>query len=211
MQNNLSLIAKEGWTVLGYSIGAFILFVLLHCNILSYIAFAFILFFAFSYRNPERPNAILDENGVVAPIDGKILSIEQLHNNEEFAHKITIDSSYLDVSILRFPMSGKIKNFHYTKGTKLPYGDKYFNLLNENASFTIESEKGFVINVQHTLKESFDDLTLYIKEDNSLAISSRYGVLLNGITTLYLPHQFHIDVNVGSKIFASTTLLGRFK
>ena len=211
MQNNLSFIAKEGWKVLGYSIAIFIFFVLLHLNFLSYIAFAFILFFAFVYRNPERASSVDDANGVVSPVDGKILSIEELHNDNEYTYKITIDSSYSDVSALRSPISAVVEDFEHIHGTKLGYGDKLYNALNENLTFTLVSPNGMKMKLKHTLKESFDDVSIYIKKDDSLKISARYGFMLSGITTIYLPKTFHINVNVGSKLFASSSLLGSFK
>lgn len=210
MQNNLSFIAKEGWKVLGYSIAIFIFLVLLHLNFLSYIAFGFVLFFAFVYRNPERASNVDDANGVVSPVDGKILSIEELYKDDEYAYKLTIDSSYTNVSVLRSPMSATVTDFKYIHGTKLAYGDVLYNALNETITFTLISKEDRKIKIKHTLKESFDDLNIYIKEGETLNISTRYGFMITGITTIYLPKSFNINVNVGSKLLASASLLGNF-
>ena len=207
MQNNLLFVAKEGWRYIGYVTVAFIIFVLLHLNTLGYLAFGIILFLAYLYRNPERE--LLKNNELSSPVDGKVISIENLIN-EDYAYKINIESSYSDVAILRVPMNSKVVNIESIKGTKLAFNNKLFKLLNEHTTLTLKNDNNNIIKIKHTIKNSIDDIYTYIKKDDTLNISARYGFMLNGLTTIYLPKEFNIDVAVGTQLFASNSMLGSF-
>jgi len=45
---------------------------------------------------------------------------------------------------------------------------------------------------------------------HSLYQGARYGVMVNGITTLYLPENFRLNISTNDELTASETLIGYF-
>lgn len=90
MRNNLLPIAKEGWSYVIGAVVAFIIFTFFDFDFLEFLAFLATLFFVFVFRNPEREYAIYQENSVVSPVDGTVVSIEELHNDEHKGYKVEV-------------------------------------------------------------------------------------------------------------------------
>ncbi len=210
MNNDISPVSKEGWSYIGYSIAFFILFVLLHLDILSFIAVAFIAFFVYIYRNPERELSSFEENMVYSPVDGNIVYIENLINSE-YAYRVEIDSKCLNVGLLRSPMDAKIINSTITQGTKLPLSSDLAQKINENILITFENRALDKVMVQHLSKVSFENLKVNLEKNQLINVASRYGFMVNGITSIYLPKNFNLEVQSGNKVIGSQTLLGSFK
>jgi len=118
MSNNLFPIAKEGWNYVIYSFLAFLVLWFLDLEFLQFFAFLAILFFLFIYRNPERQMPSFEKGGIVSPVDGIVTSIKEIQN-DEYSHKISIESAYFDVSILRSPIEAKIVNIDISRGASL--------------------------------------------------------------------------------------------
>jgi len=210
MNNDTLPISKEGWNYIGYSIAIFILFVILHLDILSFIALAFIAFFAYIYRNPERELSPFGEGNVVSPSDGTVVYVENLVDSE-YAYRVEIDSRCLDVGFLRTPLNATVVDIEMVYGTKLPTSSDLFSKLNESTTITFVDDNKNRLQIKHLSKVSFDDLKMDIVADQKVAISSRYGFMMNGLTSIYLPKNFKLDIRAGSKVIASKTLIGSFK
>jgi phosphatidylserine decarboxylase len=209
MKNNLFPIAKEGWKFIGFSVLAVIIFSIIGFEFLQFLSFLAIIFFAFVFRNPERQTPEFEQNSVVSPVDGVILSIEEI-TNSEYAYKVEIESSYLNVSILRIPLSSSVKTFNIQRGSRLSRFDKLAQKINEKAEIVFEDKQSNMVKVEHVLKRSFNDIQVGVIEAQNSLQGARYGVMINGITTLYLPQNFRLNVSVGNELKASETLIGYF-
>lgn len=209
MKNNLFPVAKEGWSKIGYSFLAFIIAVILDFDILQFLFFLFTLFLVYIYRNPERLAPHFQSGSVVSPADGIIRSIEEIEE-DGYSYKITIDTGYLDVSVLRTPSLSKVSEMNLVHGTKLSHAYQLSDKLNENASIVFEDEQKNKIKVVHRVKQSLDALHISLQTDQEVSQGTRYGVMVYGTTTLYLPQNFRMDIKVGDEISASDTLIGYF-
>ncbi len=209
MRNNLFPIAKEGWSYIGYSFLAFVVFSIFDLDFLEFISFIATLFFLYIYRNPERVVPFMQEGSVVSPVDGVVLSIEEV-NDEEYAYKVEIDSSYLNVSVLRVPFSSNILVSKLQRGARLCKFNKLSNKINENAELVFEADESHKLKLTHMLKQSFTKININPVEQQKVLQGERYGVMVNGVTTLYLPKNFRLNVNVGNELEASQTLIGYF-
>ncbi|MDD5399841.1 MAG: phosphatidylserine decarboxylase [Sulfurimonas sp.] len=211
MRNNLLPIAKEGWS---YIVGALLLmlvFMLLHLAFLQFFAFLATLFFVFVFRNPERQNMLYQENSVVSPVDGTVISIEELDNDDSYAYKVDIDNSYLDVSLLRVPFTSVLEHVELHRGTRLSNMSSLSKVLNENAKLVFsDKNSNNKVKITHTLKQSFKSIDLDVANLQNLQQGSRYGLMINGVTTLYLPHNFRLNISLGAELIASESLLGYF-
>lgn len=207
MKNNLLPIAKEGFTRIGFTIIAFIIFSFFDFNLLEFLSFLTLLFLIYVYRNPERMIPSFEELSVVSPVDGVLLSIEEL-KNEEYSYKLEINSNYLNVSLLRAPLNSVIKNIDVNHGARLSHTSILSRYINERVELIFQDNYKNKIKVSHILKQSFDNIKLDIMNKESLIQGSRYGLMVNGITTLYLPQNFRINVSIGEELNSSQSLIG---
>jgi len=209
MKNNLLPIAKEGWNYIAYSFIAFIVFAIFDLVFFQVISFVLIIFFLFVFRNPERELPRFDTNSVVSPVDGTVLSIDEIQNSD-FLYKVTLQSNYTDVSILRSPMNAKINSIEKQSGARLSSSSFLSNKLNENATIIFEDENSNKIKLSHMLNQSFAEIKIDAIKSQNLFQSSRYGVMIDGITTIYLPQNFRLNITVGNELKASESLIGYF-
>lgn len=213
MRSNLLPIAKEGWSYLGGAFIAMLIFTLLGFTFLEFFAFLAILFFIFVFRNPERETMLYQQGSVVSPVDGTILSIEEIDSKEgcDFAYKVEIDSNYLNVSLLRSPFAAVARSVSLQRGARLSHSASLSNCLNENAVLLFEDrDSKNSIKIVHVLKESFKSIELDVVDLQQLQQGARYGFMFNGVTTLYLPSNFRLNISLGSEVKASESLLGYF-
>jgi phosphatidylserine decarboxylase len=210
MKNNLLPIAKEGWNYLALSLFLMAIFTILDFDFLQFFAFLATLFFIFVFRNPERQNMLYQEGSVVSPADGTIVSIEEIDNVEDgYAYKVEIESSYLNDSLLRSPFTSTLEQVELYRGAKLPHTSALSKSLNENATLLFcDKKSNNKIKVAHLIKESFKGIDLDAVKSQTLQQGSRYGLMINGITTIYLPQNFRLNATVGSELAACESLLG---
>ncbi|WP_455756800.1 phosphatidylserine decarboxylase [Sulfurimonas sp.] len=209
MKNNLFPIAKEGWNYIAYSFVAFVVFSILDLDFFEFISFLLMLSLIFVFRNPERELPRFGDNSVVSPVDGSVLSIEEAQTSD-YAYKVTIESSYTDVAILRAPMNAKMNSISKQSGTRLSSNSLLSNKLNENATIIFEDENSNKVKIYHMLKQSFSEIKIDAIKSQKLFQSSRYGVMVDGITTIYLPQNFRLNITVGNELNASESLIGYF-
>ena len=86
----------------------------------------FVLILQF-FRNPKRVTQYNDKQ-VVSPVDGKIVVIEEVEENEYFKDKriqVSVFMSPLNVHVTRYPIGGKVRFSKYHPGKYLvrtPHG-----------------------------------------------------------------------------------------
>ena len=207
MKNNLFIVSKDGWKYIAYALLISFIFALLDLEIFSFLSFLTALYFAYSFRNPERELGFLDEKAVVSPVDGVVIAIDELQE-EAYTYKIIIESSLLNVGILRIPLTSKIENVSIKRGARTSKYSKLFRDLNEKAELKFVDMSGNSIKVVHTLKQGITPVKIAINKDESVVKGTRYGTALNTLTEIYLPKNFRLNVNVHDEIEASHSLIG---
>ena len=93
------------------------------------------------FRNPTRI-AILNENQVLAPVDGKVVVIEEVFEPEYFKDKriqVSIFMSPINVHVTRYAMSGKINFSKYHPGKFLVAWHPKASTENERTTIVIEN------------------------------------------------------------------------
>jgi len=209
MNSNLLPIAKEGWQNIFYLSLSFLFFTLFDLDFLSFISFGLLLFLFYSYRNPEREITLFEKDSVVSPVDGYVVSISDMVDSE-YALKVVLYSGYGNVGVLRAPMNAKIVQQQLTFGAKLAGEDRLANKLNESAVLVFEDEKLNHVKVKHLSNRSLTKISINTIKNQSLLQTTRYGFASSGITTLYLPKNFRLNLRVGNEVSASQTLVGYF-
>jgi phosphatidylserine decarboxylase len=94
------------------------------------------------FRNPKR-TAILNEKQILAPVDGKVVVIEEVFESEYFKDKrlqISIFMSPINVHVTRYGLSGLVKFSKYHPGKFLVAWHPKASEENERTTVVIENE-----------------------------------------------------------------------
>jgi len=95
------------------------------------------------FRNPKR-NTVLNGKQIIAPVDGKVVVIEEVVESEYFKDKrrqISIFMSPLNVHVTRYPISGKIKYSKYHPGKYLVAWHPKSSTENERTTIVVENNE----------------------------------------------------------------------
>ncbi|MDA8918080.1 phosphatidylserine decarboxylase family protein [Flavobacteriaceae bacterium] len=95
------------------------------------------------FRNPTR-NTVLNDNHLLAPVDGKVVIIEEVFEKEYFKDQrlqVSIFMSPINVHVTRYPMSGKVNFSKYHPGKYLVAWHPKSSELNERTTIVVENEQ----------------------------------------------------------------------
>ena len=209
MKSNLFPISQVGLKYMAYSFVLFTLFVFFDFSFFALVSFLLIIIFAYIYRNPERELSIFEKNSFLAPVDGEVIAISEIED-EDYVYKVAVDNSYLDVALLRAPYDSKVESIVIQKGARLSLSSPLAQSLNENITLVFNSDNASKVKVKHILKQSITSFDINVKESQFIHQTARYGTMPNGVTEIYIPRNFRLNINVGNKLRASETLIGYF-
>ena len=114
-------------------------FIKITLQIISIVILLLILQF---FRNPIR-NTITNDKHVISPVDGKVVNIEKVYENEYFKDdrlQVSIFMSPLNVHVTRYPISGKVKFSKYHPGEYLVAWHPKSSEKNERTTIVLENE-----------------------------------------------------------------------
>ena len=207
---NIFAVSKEGWSYIGYSLGLSFLSTLFGFELFSILFFLSSLFFLYIYRDPEHKSVPFKENAIVTPVSGSVVSIEKV-SEELFGTKVVVSSNYFSLGALYTPISGRVLECNFYKGTKLSQEASLYSKLNENVTIVFENDQKRRVKVEHISQQSFGDISLDISQNQIAKVASKYGFILNAKTNIYLPRDVQLNIGVGSKLIASQMLIGTFE
>lgn len=168
---------------------------------LSFIFFIITIFFLFFFRDPERKIG----EGVVAPADGKIISVE-----ENDTVKVSTFMNLHNVHVNRAPFDGKILCVEHVFGRHAPAYKKEADL-NEKVVINIETEIG-IIRIVQIAGIFARRIVPYIKKGDAVKKGQRIGIIRFGSRVdLYLPKNIEITVKKGENVLSGKTSIGMIK
>lgn len=209
MKNNLFIVSKSGYKYIIYALFAAVIFGILDLELFSLLSFLSALFFVYSFRNPEREVAFLDDKAVISPVDGVVKAIDEI-KDEQYAYRVVVESTYMNVGVLRVPVSGHLETVKILRGARTSKISKLFYDLNETAELVFIDIYNNKVKVVHRLKQSFTPINIEISTNDTLRKGSRYGYAINSMSELYLPKNFRLNIKPNSEIQASHSLIGYF-
>ncbi len=110
---------------------------------LQFIAVLILILILQFFRNPKRgANNVFDE--ILAPVDGKVVVIEEVEETEYFNEKriqVSIFMSPLNVHVTRYPISGTIRYSKYHPGKYLVAWHPKSSTDNERTTVVINTPK----------------------------------------------------------------------
>ncbi|QMU65704.1 MAG: phosphatidylserine decarboxylase family protein [Flavobacteriaceae bacterium] len=93
------------------------------------------------FRNPKR-NTTVNDHHIIAPVDGKVVVIEEVREEEYFKDKrvqVSIFMSPVNVHVTRYALSGKVKYSKYHPGKYLVAWHPKSSIHNERTTIVIEN------------------------------------------------------------------------
>lgn len=207
-------IAKPGFKFVITAILATGMFFYFGWLLFAWIGLAIACFVAWFFRDPERVLPEGDTN-LISPADGKIIVIDDLDGCEYIegpCKKISIFMNVFNVHVNRLPFSGKIERVLYHPG-------KFMNASFDKAS--IHNERNALVvraanNQQYAVVQIAGLIARRIVNcadvGEELKTGDRYGMIQFGSRLdLYLPPDFDVNVRMGEKTTAGSTIIGQMK
>jgi len=178
------------------------------------IPFLLTIFTLYFFRNPAR-KIKENNNEIVSPADGVILSVEEVEENiylQQRAIKISIFLSVFNVHVNRVPIGGIIDYLHYRPGKFLPAFKSHASQLNERNYVGIKSlnNPDFSVLVVQITGFIARRIVCWAKENDHLSQGELFGMIKFGsCTELYLPVGVSVLVEKGQKVRGGETIIGR--
>lgn len=210
--NNKLPIAWEGIPFIITGIGLTFIVIILNWDSLAIPLAVLTLFTIYFFRDPERTH-VNDERAVFTPADGKVLSIENLHNGDyrlkDKVIKISIFMSIFNAHINRVPIKGKIAQLSYHPGKFFSANRDKASLYNEHNIVTLETDNKKKIIFVQIAGLIARRIACWVKKGDYVETGQRFGLIRFGSRLeVYLPPDSEIKVKKGEKVKAGQTIIG---
>ena len=164
------------------------------------------------FRDPER--IIPDQEGVfVSPADGKVIRADLVDNTPFYqgeCRKISIFMSVFNVHVNRIPYSGKITKIRYFPGKFFSANLDKASSENEHNAVFIETENGQPLCVVQIAGLIARRIICKVQPGDPVRRGQRFGLICFGSRLdVYLPKTVNLNVAIGDKVLAGTTVLGQ--
>lgn len=162
---------------------------------------AFCLYF---FRDPNRPIPLPDV--LVAPADGRIVSIRQLGPHET---RVSIFLNIFNVHVNRTPIPGSVTDVHYQKGKFLVASHEAASTENEQNTLVVEGAGTRVV-CRQIAGLIARRIICYKQPGDTLAPGERIGYIKFGsrVDVIFGPEWTFI-AKIGDKVSAGATVLAR--
>jgi len=203
---------KEGYKIISITFIIAIAAILLAENFINItwlvktiqvIILGFVIIVLQFFRNPKRITNLNDTN-IIAPVDGKVVVIEEVEETEYFKDKrlqISIFMSPINVHVTRYAMSGIIKYSKYHPGKYLVAWHPKASTENERTSVVIENKIVGEIIYRHIAGALAKRIVNYATEGNTVTQGMDAGFIKFGSRVdLYLPLGTKVNVKLGDKV-----------
>lgn len=162
------------------------------------------------FRNPKR-NTILNDNQIIAPVDGKVVVIEEVEEPEFFKDKriqVSIFMSPINVHVTRYAMSGEIKYSKYHSGKYLVAWHPKASTENERTTVVIENNSFGKILYRQIAGALAKRIVNYAKVGDTVLQGTDAGFIKFGSRVdVFLPIGTKINVKLGEKVVGGVKVI----
>ena len=188
-------------------------FAMLQLQTLALIGLAVTFFIAFFFRDPDRVVTIADR-AVISPADGKIVIAGNIEHSPFYdgpCQKVSIFMSVFNVHVNRIPHDGKIERIAYHPGKFLNAAfDKASDDNERNAVFvtTGSGQRYCVVQIAGLIARR---IICHLQDGEIVYRGRRFGLICFGSRLdVYLPIDTALQVSVGDRVQAGTSIIGYF-
>lgn len=162
----------------------------------------FVLILQF-FRNPKRKTT-LNDNHIIAPVDGKVVVIEEVEEPEYFKDKriqVSIFMSPINVHVTRYALSGMIKYSKYHPGKYLVAWHPKASTENERTTVVVDNTSFGAVLYRQIAGALAKRIVNYAKEGHEVVQGTDAGFIKFGSRVdLFLPLGTKINVKIGDKV-----------
>jgi phosphatidylserine decarboxylase len=204
-------IAQPGLKFIFAAIVVMVVFFYLGWMIPAGLSAAFLIFVAWFFRDPERA-VPAETTALISPADGKVIIIDDAIDCEYLdapCRKISIFMNVFNVHVNRIPYDGIIKKVMYHPGKFMNASFDKASIHNERNALVIETENKGQFAVVQIAGLIARRIVNCVSEGERITKGDRYGMIQFGSRLdLYLPRDFRVNVKLGDKTLAGSTIIG---
>ena len=167
------------------------------------LAIVFLIAILQFFRNPKRVTPRNDQH-IIAPVDGKVVVIEEVFENEYFNDKVRMVSVFmspLNVHVTRYPISGKVVYSKYHPGKYLVAWHPKASEENERTTVVVENETFGKVMYRQIAGALAKRIVNYAKEGGVAKQGADAGFIKFGSRVdIYLPLKAEVKVTLGQKV-----------
>jgi phosphatidylserine decarboxylase len=170
-------------------------------------------FFSYFFRDPNRVIPPEPE-AIVSPADGKVVRVEEVREDRFFkgpARRVAIFMNLFDVHVNRVPVAGTVAALTHQSGQFKAAFRPEAGTINEQQAMLLEGEAGhraLVVQIAGLLARR---IVSYVTTGDRLAKGDRFGMICFGSRVdLYLPVQVDLQVKVGDRVKAGSSIIGKW-
>ncbi len=171
--------------------------------------FLFFLILQF-FRNPKR-NTEHNDVHIIAPVDGKVVVIEEVYEKEYFKDKrlmVSVFMSPINVHVTRYPVGGKVKYSKYHPGKYLVAWHPKASEENERTTVVVENENAGEILYRQIAGALAKRIVNYAKVDTQVVQGSDSGFIKFGSRVdVFLPLETQLEVKLNQKVKGGLTVI----
>jgi phosphatidylserine decarboxylase len=166
------------------------------------------------FRNPKRA-VQFNLNEIIAPVDGKVVVIEEVEEKEYFQGKrkqVSIFMSPLNVHVTRYPASGVIQYSKYHPGKYLVAWHPKASEENERTTIVIKTPKFGDILYRQIAGALARRIVNYAKKGDKAIQGADAGFIKFGSRVdLFLPLDCIVTVGLNQKVVGAKTVIATLR
>jgi phosphatidylserine decarboxylase len=182
------------------------------CKIFQLIIIAFLILILQFFRNPVRKADNSDKH-ILAPVDGKVVVIEEVYEPEYFKEKrlmVSIFMSPINVHVTRYAVNGIVKYSKYHPGKYLVAWHPKASEENERTTVVIDNRVYGEILYRQIAGALARRIVNYAQEGMRVVQGQDAGFIKFGSrVNLYLPIGTPIEVKLGDKAIGNKTIISK--
>lgn len=182
------------------------------CKILQVLLLGFLILILQFFRNPTRI-AVISDNHVLAPVDGKVVVIEEVFESEYFKDKrlmVSIFMSPINVHVTRYAINGIVKYSKYHPGKFLVAWHPKASEENERTTIVIENNAYGDIMYRQIAGALAKRIVNYAEVGMTVIQGEDAGFIKFGSRVdLYFPIGTPINVKLGDKAIGNKTIISK--
>lgn len=182
------------------------------CKILQVVLLGFLVLILQFFRNPRRI-ALISDNHVLAPVDGKVVVIEEVYESEYFKDKrlmVSIFMSPINVHVTRYAINGIVKYSRYHPGKFLVAWHPKASEENERTTIVIENNVYGDIMYRQIAGALAKRIVNYAEVGMTVIQGEDAGFIKFGSRVdLYFPIGTPINVKLGDKATGNKTVISK--
>lgn len=203
------LIAREGWPFIAITFTTALLVNIFAGFLWAMFFWLIALFVLQFFRDPPREVPSLP-NAVLSPADGRIVAVENVNDPylNRSAVKVSVFMNIFNVHSNRSPVDGEVQDKWYYPGKFINADLPKASLENERNALWIKTDNGSDVTCVQVAGLIAKRIICNVSKDDHLARGQRFGFIRFGSRVdVYLPIDTKILVNIGDKVYATSTVL----